>query len=182
MLLSKFVRIASLRISATMSPRKTETEEKAEHIAKITSATATSLSPLATDAAGKLDILGHDGHTLGVDGAQVGVLEETNEVSLGGLLEGKDGLGLEAQVSLEVLSDLPHKALEGQLADKELSGLLVLPDFTESNSAGSVAVGLLDAAGDGSRLAGSLGGELLAGRLATGALAGGLLCTSHFEG
>jgi len=40
------------------------------------------LGPLATDAAGKLDVLGHDGDTLGVDGAQVGVLEQTNEVSL----------------------------------------------------------------------------------------------------
>eukprot|EP00959_Pyramimonas_sp_CCMP1952_P381806 8000679-Pyramimonas_sp.AAC.1 len=28
------------------------------------------LSALATDTAGKLDVLGHDGHTLGVDGAQ----------------------------------------------------------------------------------------------------------------
>ena len=32
------------------------------------------------------DVLGHDGHTLGVDGAQVGVLGETNQVSLGSLL------------------------------------------------------------------------------------------------
>ena len=36
------------------------------------------LSTLATDTAGKLDVLGHDGHTLGVDGAEVGVLKETN--------------------------------------------------------------------------------------------------------
>ena len=40
------------------------------------------LSTLSTDAAGELDVLGHDGDTLGVDGAQVGVLEETDEVSL----------------------------------------------------------------------------------------------------
>ena len=46
------------------------------------------LSTLATDTAGKLDVLGHDGHTLGMDGAQVGVLEQTDEVSLAGLLEG----------------------------------------------------------------------------------------------
>ena len=33
------------------------------------------LSALTTDAAGKLDVLGHDSHTLGVDSAQVGVLK-----------------------------------------------------------------------------------------------------------
>ena len=33
------------------------------------------LSSLSTDAAGQLDVLGHDGDTLGVDGAKVGVLE-----------------------------------------------------------------------------------------------------------
>ena len=36
------------------------------------------LSTLSTDTAGQLDVLGHDGHTLGVDGAQVGVLKQTN--------------------------------------------------------------------------------------------------------
>lgn len=45
------------------------------------------LSTLATDPAGKLDVLGHDGHTLGVDGAKVGILEQSNEVSLAGLLK-----------------------------------------------------------------------------------------------
>ena len=49
------------------------------------------LSTLTTDPAGKLDVLGHDGDTLGVDGAQVGVLKESNKVSLRGLLEGHDG-------------------------------------------------------------------------------------------
>ena len=32
-----------------------------------------------------------DGDTLGVDGAQVGVLEQRDEVRLDGLLEGTDG-------------------------------------------------------------------------------------------
>ena len=46
-----------------------------------------------------------DGDTLGVDGAQVGVLEEGDEVRLDGLLEGADGGGLEAKVALEVLGN-----------------------------------------------------------------------------
>ena len=62
-----------------------------------------SLGALATDAAGELNVLGHDGDALGVDGAAVGVLEEADQVRLGGLLQGEDGRGLETQVRLEVL-------------------------------------------------------------------------------
>ena len=49
-----------------------------------------SLSALATDAAGQLDVLGHDGDTLGVDGAQVGVLEQADQVGLGSLLKTRE--------------------------------------------------------------------------------------------
>ena len=138
---------------------------------------AVHLSTLAADPAGELDVLGHDGHALGVDGAQVGVLEEADEVGLGGLLEGEDGAGLEAQVGLEVLGDLADEALERQLADEQLRRLLVATDLTERDRAGAVAVRLLDAARGRGRLAGRLRGELLAGRLAAGALASGLLGT-----
>ena len=58
------------------------------------------LGALASDAAGQLDVLGHDGDALGVDGAEVGVLEEPDEVSLRGLLQGQHGRRLEAQVGL----------------------------------------------------------------------------------
>ena len=44
------------------------------------------LSALSADSPGQLDVLGHDGHPLGVDGAQVGVLKETDKVGLRGLL------------------------------------------------------------------------------------------------
>ena len=48
------------------------------------------LSPLASDTSSQLDVLGHDGYSLSVDGTQVGVLEQTNQVSLTGLLESHD--------------------------------------------------------------------------------------------
>jgi histone H3 len=137
------------------------------------------LSTLATDAAGQLDVLGHDGDTLGVDGAQVGVLKQTDEVSLAGLLEGHDGRALEAEVSLEVLGDLPDQALEGQLADEELSGLLVSSDLSESNSSWPISVGLLDSSSSGCRFASSLGGQLFPGGFASCGLASSLLGTSH---
>ena len=130
---------------------------------------------LAADAPGQLDVLGHDGHALGVDGAQVGVLEEAHQVGLCGLLQRQHRGRLEAQVGLEVLGDLADQALEGQLADQQLSALLVAADLAEGDSAGSVPVGLLDTAGGGGRLAGRLGGELLAGGLAAGGLACSLL-------
>ena len=101
-----------------------------------------------------------------MDGAEVGVLEETDEVRLGRLLKREDGVRLEAEVRLEVLGDLADEALEGELADEELGGLLVLADLAESDGTGPVAVGFLDAAGGGGGLARRLGGELLAGRLA----------------
>jgi len=128
------------------------------------------LGSLASDAAGQLDVLGHDGHSLGVDGGQVGVLEEADEVSLGRLLEGQHGGALEAQVSLVVLGDLSHEALERQLADQELGGLLVSADLAESHSSRSVSVGLLDTTGGRSGLAGRLGGELLTRSLSSGRL------------
>ena len=118
-----------------------------------------------------MDVLGLDGDTLGVDGAEVGVFEERDEVGFDGLLESTDGGGLEAEVGLEVLSDLTDKALEGQLADEELGGFLVATDFSESDGTRLIAMGLLDTSGGGSRLASGLGGELLTRGLATGGLA-----------
>ena len=136
------------------------------------------LSTLPADATGQLDVFGHDGHTLGVDGAQVGVFKQTHQVGLAGLLHGErnreelegpsprgspgntcdsqvftdspfismqdkaprgshlqssDGSALEAQVGLEVLGDFSHQTLEGQLADQQLSGLLVATDLTQSH-------------------------------------------------
>ena len=48
------------------------------------------LSTLTADAACKLHVLGHDGDTLGMDSAQVGVLKQTHEVSLGSLLQSQN--------------------------------------------------------------------------------------------
>ena len=53
------------------------------------------LSSLSTDPPGQLDVPGHDGDPLGVDGAQVGVLKQSNKVSLAGLLKSHDGGALE---------------------------------------------------------------------------------------
>ena len=140
------------------------------------------LCPLSTDPPGELDVLGHDGDPLGVDGAKVRVLEQPDEVCLSRLLQGHDSGALEAKVSLEVLGDLTDQALEGELADEQLGGLLVSPDLTESHCSWPVSVGLLDSAGGRGGLASSLGGQLLPGGLASGGFTSGLLGTSHGDG
>ncbi len=78
------------------------------------------LGSLATESAGKGDVLGLDGNTLGVDSSQVGVLEERDEVGLGSLLESANSGRLETEIRLEVLGDLTNETLEGELSDEEL--------------------------------------------------------------
>jgi hypothetical protein len=94
------------------------------------------LGSLSADTAGQLDVLRHDGHALGVDGAEVGVLEQGGEVGLGSLLEGHDRVRLEAEIGLEILGDLANQTLERKLADEELGALLVSADLTQCDSAG----------------------------------------------
>ena len=79
------------------------------------------LGPLSTDPTCQLDVLGHDSDPLGVDGAQVGVLKETYEVSLAGFLKSSNSRALEPQVGLEILGNFTDEPLEGELADEELS-------------------------------------------------------------
>ena len=94
-----------------------------------------------------MDVTDHDGDTLAVDGTQVDVLKETDQVGLSSLLEGSNGSGLEPQIDLAFLGDFTDKALEGQLADQQFCALLVTTDFTEGNGAGTEAMRLLDSGG-----------------------------------
>ena len=107
---------------------------------------STRLSTLATNAARQLHVLGHDRDALGVDGAEVRVLKEADEVRLARLLQRGDGRRLEAQVGLEVLRDLAHEALERQLADQQLRRLLVAANLAQRHRARAEAVRLLLAA------------------------------------
>lgn len=135
----------------------------------------------ATNPASELDISWHESHALGVDGAQVGVLEERDEVIFRRFLQSHDGGGLEAMIRLELLSDLADQTLEGQFAKQEIGGLLVTTDLAEGDRAGAVTVRLLHTTGGRCRLARRLHCELCAGGqmcLKT-ALAGSLLGASH---
>ena len=77
------------------------------------------LSTFTANTTSKLHVFGHDGHTFGVNGAQIGVLEQTNQVRLTGLLQCRNGRRLETQVGLEVLCNLTNETLKRQLANQQ---------------------------------------------------------------
>ena len=142
---------------------------------------SSNLRAFSADTTGQLDILGHDGHTLGVNSTQVGVFKETHQVGFGSFLQGKNGRSLEAEVGLEILSNLTDQALERKLANEQVSGLLVTTDLSESDRSRAITVGLLDTSSSGGGLASSLGGKLLTRSLSSSGLTGGLLGTGHLE-
>jgi hypothetical protein len=139
------------------------------------------LGAFTSDAAGQLDVFWHDGHTFGVDGAQVGVFEKTHQVSFGGFLQGQDGRTLETQVGFEVLGDFTNQTLERKFADQEFRGFLVSTDFTKGNGTGAVTVGFFDTAGGRGGFTGGFGGQLFTGCFTTGGFTGCLFCAGHFE-
>jgi hypothetical protein len=137
------------------------------------------LSSLSSDSPGQLDVFGHDGDTLGVDSAQVGIFEETDKIRFRSFLQSHNSRALESQVSLEILSDFPHQPLERQLSDEELSALLVTTDLSESDCSWPVSVRLLHSSGGRGTLTSSLRRQLLPGSFTSSRLTGSLLGTSH---
>ena len=102
------------------------------------------LRPLPADAACELDVLGLDGHALGMDSAEVGVFEEADEVGFGSFLEGQDRRALPPEAfAVDFCGDLLHKALESDLADEELGGLLIATYVAEGNGSRAVAMRFL---------------------------------------
>ena len=131
------------------------------------------LGTLTTEAAGQVQVTGHDGDATAVDGAQVGVGQHRHDVGLGGLLEGEDSGAGEAESVLVVAGELANEALEGGLAEEQVGALLELADLAEGNGAGTPLAGSLLNSG------GALG-DLLGGDLAgLGGLAGGVLGAGH---
>ena len=64
-----------------VTPTAQQSRGKEKRAPDVTAIADTSnLGALTADTAGELDVLGHDGDSLGVDGAQVRVLEQTDEV------------------------------------------------------------------------------------------------------
>jgi hypothetical protein len=102
-----------------------------------------------------------DGNALGVDSAQIRIVEEVDEEGLGGFLEGHDGLALPsagavfftdclgdfADLYTSVLHDArdpnvvgPYESLERELPEEQVGRLLVALDLAESDGTGLVAL------------------------------------------
>ncbi len=56
-----------------------------------------------------------------MDGAEIGVLEERNEVGLSCFLESKHSLTLESDFLFELSGNLTDQSLEGELPDQQIS-------------------------------------------------------------
>ena len=59
-------------------------------------------------------------------------------------LKSSNSSRLEPEISFEILGNLSHQTLEGQLSDEQLSGLLVSSNLTEGDGSRPVSVRLLD--------------------------------------
>ena len=94
---------------------------------------------IAADASRQLQILLHYRDALGVDSAQLRVLEDTHEVSLSGLLKGDESLRSESEIGIVVLADFADDPLEGRTRQQQISALLVPLDLAEGDSAGLVS-------------------------------------------
>ncbi len=92
-------------------------------------ASARCLGALTAEAAGELEVAGHQRDALGVERAEVRVGEEAGDVRLGRLLERGDGGRLPAEALLVSRGELAQEALERRLAEEEVGRLLELAFF-----------------------------------------------------
>ena len=96
---------------------------------------------------GQSNVFAHNRHSLGVDGRQVGVLEQRHHVRLGRLLQCHDGRRLEPQVILEIAGNLPHQSLERQLPHEQLRRFLVSSNLPQGDGSWTESPHVLDASG-----------------------------------
>ena len=70
---------------------------------------------LTSDAPRKGDVSWHERDSVGVDGAQIGILEEVRHESFRCLLDGQKPVTLEADLLVMAARQLSHDPLEGVL-------------------------------------------------------------------
>lgn len=88
------------------------------------------LSSLPPDPPCQLNILGHNGNPLCMNGTEIGILEKTHKVRFCCLLQCQHRMALETQICLEVLCNFTYQPLEGQFPYQKLCALLILSNFT----------------------------------------------------
>lgn len=136
------------------------------------------LRAFAADAPRKLHILGHNSNTFGMNSTQIRVFKQSYEMGFGRMLQGKHGRTLKSQVTVNMHRNLTDQPLERELANEQISRLLVSADFAKGHSSGSITVGLLDPTRRWT--VSNFGRQQLSRGLPSGALTrSGLLGTSH---
>ena len=73
-------------------------------------------------------------------------------------LQTVNGNVLKAHFNADVLGDLHHQTLEGELGKKQFAGLLVLADVTKGHDSRTVSNGLFHATSQWGRFASRFGG------------------------
>jgi len=140
------------------------------------------LRSISTDSSCQLNILRHDGDSLCVNGTEVSIFEQSNQVRLGSFLKGENSVALESQVRFVVLGNFSDKSLERSFSDQKISGLLILSDFSESDGSRFESVLLLHSSACRSgRFFGCLAGQLFAGSFSTSRLSCCLLSSCHYR-
>ena len=100
----------------------------------------------------QLHILRHNSHSLCVNGTQIRVLKQPNQIRLGRLLQRQNRLALEPQVTLVVTRNLPDHPLKRQRPYQKISRLLKLSYLPQSHGPGSISVRFFDPLSHWSRL------------------------------
>lgn len=92
----------------------------------------------------QLHVFRHNRNAFGVNGSQIGVFVERDQIRLGRLLQSAKSGGLEAQIVFGVLSNFANQALKRQLANQKFCSLLILSDLAQRHCSRSKTVRLLD--------------------------------------
>ncbi len=100
------------------------------------------LGGFAAKTTSELEIHWLDCFALAVYGTQVGVFENTNEISFGSLLKSENGLGLESSILFNILRNLANEMLERKLTNKLVRRLLVTMDLAKGDSSRAIMMGL----------------------------------------
>lgn len=93
------------------------------------------LMSVTSDPSRKVHVLLHHCHSVGVEAAQIRVLEQSNDVGLGSLLQRDQSLRLEAELVVDARADGANELLEGSPRNQIRNISLVLPDLSERNCA-----------------------------------------------
>lgn len=139
---------------------------------------------ITSNSSSQVHVLLHHSYSVGVDGAQVGVLEDAHQVGLRALLKGLHGVRGESQVVVNTVADGLDESLEWSSRQQEVGGLLVSLNFSQGHGSWSepdlllVTLGLLDAFGGSSGLLVHLGSSLLG---LGGNLRGSVLLFWHYD-